>query len=149
MNGRDQKQLLHRWYKKRIKNWQLIVIFLFCLLTSLFLMRQNNLKMIELRNLVIQADEQNGDVRGALKKLNYHVFHHINTEIVRPIELVHSYNREAQAVLQAANNGSHRDIYAEATRACERQGIPVTSIAQCAAEYAIKNNPGKIGRAHV
>jgi hypothetical protein len=142
MNGREQKQLLQHWRKKHIKTWQLVALFLACLISSLLLMRQNNLKMVELRNLVIQADEQGGDVSGALKKLNEHVFHHINTKIVRPIELVHSYNRQAQAAIEAANKGSGRDIYAEATAACERRGIPITSIAQCAAEYALANNPG-------
>ncbi len=98
--------------------------------------------MVELRNQVILADEQNKDVGTALEKLNYHVFHHINTKIVRPIELVYSYNRAAKASIDAANRGSGRDIYAEATAACERRGIPIPSIAQCAADYALANNPG-------
>lgn len=98
--------------------------------------------MVELRNLVLQADEQQGDIAGALERLNQHVFSHMNTEIVRPIELVHSYNVQAQAVLEKASRGSGRDIYAEATAACERQGIPPTTIAQCAANYALQNNPG-------
>jgi cytochrome c5 len=70
--------------------------------------------------------------------LNEHVFNHINTEIVRPIELVNGYNRAAQAVIEAANRGSGKDVYAQATAACERRGVPIASIAQCAAEYALE-----------
>ena len=140
MNGWDHKHVVERWRKKRIRNWQLILLFILGILTSTLLLRQNKLKMIELRNAVIQADEQNGDVAGALKQLNEHVFNHINTEIVRPIELVHGYNRAAQAVIEAANRGSGKDVYAQATAACERRGVPIASIAQCAAEYALKNN---------
>lgn len=98
--------------------------------------------MVELRTAVVRADERGGDIAGAIEALNYHVFHHMNTKIVRPVELVGSYNRQAQAIIEAANKGSGRDIYAEATAACERRGIPLTSIAQCAANYAADNNPG-------
>lgn len=97
--------------------------------------------MIELRNAVLVADEAGGNVAGALEDLNHHVFHHMNTEIVRPIELVETYNRQAKAAIEAVNQVSGRDIYAEATQACERRGIPTTSIAQCAADYALQNNP--------
>lgn len=140
MNGWDQKRIKQHIRKRHIKTWQLFVVFCALSLTSLFLLRQNNLKMIELRNEVIRADEQAGDVSGALKRLNEHVFKHVNTELVRPVELVHSYNRQAQAAIEAANRGSGRDVYAEATRACERQGVPIANIANCAAEYALRNN---------
>jgi len=140
MNGWEHKRVVERWRKKRIRNWQLVALLMVGIVLSVVLLRQNNLKMVELRNAVIQADEKNGDVAGALKNLNEHVFNHINTEIVRPIELVHGYNRAAQAVIEAANRGSGVDVYAQATAACERRGVPVASIAQCAAEYALQNN---------
>lgn len=105
-------------------------------------MRQNNLKMVELRNAVVVADEQGGDTAGAIEALNQHVFRHMNTEIVRPIELVNAYNRQARIAIEAANRTSGRDIYAEATQVCERRGVPLASIAQCAADYAATNNPG-------
>ncbi len=141
MNGWDQTRLTQQTRKRHLKTWHLIALLVISLVSSLLLMRQNNLRMIELRNAVIQADEQAGDVTGALQKLNEHVFNHINTEIVRPIELVHSYNRQAQAAIEAANRGSGRDVYAEATKACERQGVPIANIANCAAAYALQNNP--------
>lgn len=142
MYGWNAKELLRRLRKRRVKLWHLFAAVFVLVLASLYLLRQNNLRMVELRNLVIQADEQQTDVAGALERLNEHVFHHMNTEIVRPIELVTSYNVQAQAILEKASKGSGRDIYAEATAACERQGIPPTTIAQCAANYAIENNQG-------
>ena len=142
MNGWNQNQLYNQLRKKKIKTWLLVVVFLFSILITVGLLRRNNIKMIELRNQVIVADEQNKDVKLAIEKLNYHVFHHVNTKIVRPIELVHGYNRAAKASIDAASRGNGRDIYGEATQACERRGIPVPSIAQCAADYALANNPG-------
>lgn len=98
--------------------------------------------MVELRNNVIVADEQDSGLAEAIRQLNHHVFHHMNTAIVRPVELVNTYNRQAKAAIEAANQSSGRDIYAEATQVCERRGVPLASIAQCAADYAASNNPG-------
>lgn len=97
--------------------------------------------MIQLREQVIVADKKGEGVDQALTELNTHIFKHMNTRVVRPIELVHTYNRQAQAVVEAAQKGSGRDIYAEATAACERRGIPLSSIAQCITNYANKNAP--------
>jgi len=97
--------------------------------------------MVKLRSEVVAADESGGDVGAKLKALNDHIFRHMNTQIVRPVELVGTYNRQAQAVIEAANKNTGRDIYGEATQNCERRGIPLTSIAQCAADYALANNP--------
>lgn len=142
MTGREEKQLLRHYSKLHIKTWQLLLLFFVFLGLSVFFLRQNNLKMVELRNNVIIADEQALDVSEALQALNNHVFNHMNTKIVRPIELVQTYNRQAKVAIEAANRSGNRDIYSEATTACERRGVPTTSIAQCAANYALENNPG-------
>jgi hypothetical protein len=141
MNGWQKKQFLQRWRKLKIKSWQLLILFVVLIGLTVFFLRQNNLAMVQLRNQVVVADEQGGDVSAALKDLNTHIFKHMNTEIVRPIELVNTYNKQAQLVIEAANKASGRDVYAEATAACERRGVPLSSIAQCAADYALQNNP--------
>ncbi|MFO0971108.1 MAG: hypothetical protein U0520_02020 [Candidatus Saccharimonadales bacterium] len=142
MNGWQEKRFLRHWRRLHVKSWQLVLLLVAGVLCTVFLLRQNNLRMVALREAVVAADKNGADVTGALERLNYHVFHHMNTKIVRPVELVNTYNRQAQAVIEAANKNSGRDVYAEATAACERRGIPLASIAQCAAEYAVTNNPG-------
>ncbi len=142
MDGWHTKQFVHHWRKKRIKTVYLLLAFVIFLGLSVFFLRQNNLKMVELRNQVVQADEQGGDIQGALTRLNEYVFRHMNTQIVRPVELVNTYNRQTQAIIETANLASGRDVYGEAAAACERRGVPLTSIAQCAADYALSNNPG-------
>lgn len=141
MSGWKRALSLQGLRKKRIKTWQLVVGLVILLSLSAYFLRQNNLQMVRLRNAVVQADEQAGDVAGALKDLNHHVFNHMNTEIVRPIELVHSYDRAAQAAIEAASKTSAPNIYAEATKRCEQQGVMLTSIAQCASEYIMRNKP--------
>lgn len=142
MKGWQPTQLWRKRPKQSIKTWYLILALGMSLLANVYLLRQNNLTMVALRNQVVWADETQTDVAGALTRLNQHVFNHMNTQLVRPVELVHTYNRQAQAAIEAAHRGSGRDVYAEAAAACERRGVPLTSIAQCAADYATANDPG-------
>lgn len=129
-----------------MKTWQLLVLLVIMISISGYFLRQNNLQMIRLRNAVVQADEQGGDIPGTLKRLNDHVFNHMNTEIVRPVELVNTYNRAAEAAVRAASKPTSNDVYQEATRHCEQQGVMLTTIAQCASDYIMRNRPGNLQR---
>jgi hypothetical protein len=54
---------------------------LVCGVVSVFAMRANNLKMIELREQVFQADKEDGDVESALRELRSFVYGHMHTEL--------------------------------------------------------------------
>ena len=140
MNGWRTNRFVRSVKSKHFKLWELLLITLFFAICSVVFLRQNNLKMIELRNQVIVADKTGVGVEQALENLNKYIFKHMNTQVVRPIELVNTYNRRAQAIIQASQSSQNRDIYAEGTLACERRGIPLSSIAQCIAQYANDNN---------
>lgn len=129
------------WRKKRIKTGYLLAILLVGVVSSAYFLRQNNLKMVELRDAVGDADKSGKNLEQAIENLNAHIFTHMNTTTVRPIELVNTYNRQAEAAIRAANSSSKKDVYKEAAAACEQRGVPLTSIAQCAAEYATQNSP--------
>lgn len=89
---------------------------------SAFFMRQNNLRMIELRNLVMQADEQNKDIPAALNNLQSYIATHMNTSMGdRGIYLEHSYQRAYDAAVQkAAQGGSASAVtYQQADKACQ------------------------------
>lgn len=128
----------------KVKIWQLLLATVLFASLSAATLRHNNLRMTELREAVITADKSGEGVSEALEELNSYIFKHMNTQVVRPIELVNTYNRQAQAVIQAAQQGSGRDIYAEGTAACERRGIPLSSIAKCIAEYGAQNAPSVV-----
>lgn len=82
--------------------------------------------MLELRDAVFTADEQNGDVEGALRDLREHVYSHMNTDLTAgenaiypPIQLKFTYERlldAEQAKLQSGNG----DLYTQAQKHCER-----------------------------
>lgn len=141
MRGWKLHQKGRVWRRKKVHTSWLLLAFLLCAALSIYFLRQNNLKMVELRSAVIAADKTGDGVEATLLALNEHIFSHMNTTTVRPIELVNTYNRQAQRIIEEANKGSGRDVYNEAAKACEQRGVPLTSIAQCAAEYASKNSP--------
>ena len=123
-----------------VKTGYLLLFLPFTLFLSVYSLRQNNLEMVELRNIVIAADRTGKGLEGALVALNAHIFRHMNTTTVRPVELVYTYNRQAQAAIQLASGTKSSNTYQKAAAACEQRGIPLTSIAECAAEYALSHS---------
>ncbi len=140
MSGWNKKKV-SVWRKKRVKTWQLLIALVILVLSSVYFLRLNNLKMVELREAVISADKTGKNLQESIEALNSHIFTHMNTTTIRPIELVNTYNRQAQAVIKAASSTNSKDVYKQAAKVCEQRGIPLTSIAQCAADYATKNSP--------
>jgi hypothetical protein len=85
---------------QRIKPIYLIVIFFVFVGLAIYGLRSNYSKMVELRQAVSAADEQNGDVEKALQELRVHVYGHMNTNlssgntnIKPPIQLKARYER--------------------------------------------------------
>ncbi len=107
------------------------------LLAGVFFLRQNNLQMISLRNLALQADEQNKDVPKALTNLRNYIAAHMNTGMgEQGIYLEHSYRRSYDvAVVAATHNGSDSAVvYQNADNACKSQfseDAAFLSYAQC------------------
>jgi hypothetical protein len=123
--------------KRKVKTWQLGIAFVFLVLLSVYLLRQNNLKMVELRSAVVAADEKGVGVKESIESLNTHVFKHMNTKIVRPIELVHTYNRQVKAAVEGSRQIGTPEAYNQAVQLCQSRGIPASSLAQCAVDYLV------------
>ena len=105
-------------------------------------LRQNNVIMGELRDKVIAADAENGDVNAALDQLSNHIFSHMNTQMSQPVNLVGSFNRAVErARANAEQNGANPEIYREAQAACENPNVVLTVRAQCVYDYVIGNSP--------
>ena len=128
--------------------WRLFFSSLLFLIIGLFFLRSNNITALEKYRDVIKADENNGSVYEKLDDLQSYTFSHLNSGVGRPVQLVNTYNRDAnkvfdvaQAKIDSQGGGDKKDIYLEAQKACEAKGIPITARAQCAADYAIANNP--------
>lgn len=143
--------LYGKWHRWRIISLALIIVGLvvssaLCALA----LRQNNLKMVELRAAVYEADENNGDVETALNELRQFVYSHMNTNLSSgssseaPIQLVNRFNAavEAEQARIAALTGEVNQVYIDAQRQCEVSSVPLTVRAQCMQDYVSTHGKG-------
>lgn len=140
------KRHLHHQYRKirAFKPWYFLAIAVVFLLIGIFGLRQNSLKVVELRDAVYAADEQNGDVEGALRDLRGFVYSHMNTNlssgnfsIKPPIQLKHRYERLASAEAERVK-ALNIEIQKKAESLCAAQhpGAGFNSArVSCIAEY--------------
>lgn len=107
---------------RRIKTWQLLIVFVLLIAASVYTLRQNNLGMVERRNLVKQADENNDNVQAALTELQRYVASHMNTNLGEGIFLEHSYQRAYDMAVQAAANAVNpsSQVYKDAEATCRQ-----------------------------
>lgn len=149
----NKRYLHHLWRRFRVlKPWYFLVIAVVFGVISIFALRSNYENMVKLRETVYAADEQNGDVSGALNNLRNYVYQHMNTNlssgntgIYPPIQLKYTYDRLVQAhgTDTAAQNAR---IYTEAQAYCERQNSADYSgrnRVPCIEEYVSKHSVGK------
>lgn len=121
----DKRRLHHLWTNIRpLRPWYFFAAAGLCLVVGIFALRANNLKMVELRSAVYQADKDNGDVSAALTELQHHVTTHMNTNlssgdssVYPPIQLKYTYERLREADLRTSNE----QVYIDAQAHCERQ----------------------------
>jgi len=124
----DKKRLHHKLTRlERIPYWGLFIAGVLLLFVSVFALRANNQTMIELRQAVFTADEQDGDVEKALTDLREYVYSHMNTSLTSgdnairpPIQLKYRYERLVIAE-QAKQNTDNETIYTDAQNFCEQQ----------------------------
>jgi hypothetical protein len=119
----DKRRLHHQWtYIRLVRPWYFFIFMLACLIVGVFALRANNLKMVELRDAVYQADKDGGDTSKALTELQRHVTSHMNTglsagntSVYPPIQLKYTYDRLREANAKTTNE----QIYTEAQQHCE------------------------------
>jgi hypothetical protein len=120
----DRRKLHHIWTDVRaVRPRYFFIAALLCLGVSLYALRANNLRMVELRDAVYAADKDNGDVSKALTELQRYVSRHMNTRLTGPngvyppIQLKYTYERLRAESAKASNE----QVYTDAQRQCEAQ----------------------------
>lgn len=127
----------------KIKTWQLLVVLIPLLFLDATLLRTDHIRMVELRDAVLAADEAEDDEKIAetLTNLREFVFSNIVVNIVEnngvqrvtfgtgPFYLEHQYIRAANAALKRAEEQMSSDdnpngnVYALASQVCQPQAI--------------------------
>lgn len=143
----NKKKLHHLWVRlKPVSYWYFLIMFVLSALVAVSALRQNNLKMIQLRESVTKADEQGTGVEEALRALREHVYSHMNTDLATnnsirpPIQLKHTYQRLSDAERERVSE-LNKKVSNDAVAYCEGNqpsGL-LTSRAQCVADYVTRN----------
>lgn len=128
---------------RKIKTWQLLLILIPLLFVDATLLRMDHIKMTELRDAVLSADESenNEEVSRTLEELKDFVFSNIVINVVDdngnqkitfgtgPFYLEHQYLRAANSALKEAEKNLSSDtnpngnIYQLASNVCQPQAI--------------------------
>jgi hypothetical protein len=110
---------------------------------SIYALRSNNVRMLELRQAVYNADEAGKDVEKPLNELRTFVFAHMNTTLrpvdgsEAPIQLVNSYNRAVEAEQQKIERLiKNSPLYSTAQAECAKARLSNSQErAQCIEDY--------------
>ncbi|MGD8373249.1 MAG: hypothetical protein PVI21_00095 [Candidatus Woesebacteria bacterium] len=140
----SNRRQVHYWWRmlRRIKVWQLMILLAIFSVASVELLRQNNLGMIELRNMVKMADEQGNDAqtKQSLADLQSYIYSHMNTSMgERGIYLEHTYQRAYERTIQEGmkDDSESRNLYNSADEACQsvfNKTYSFPAYTQCVAE---------------
>lgn len=117
---------LHHYYRNIafVKAWYFLVPALVFALLAVHGLRSNYSTMVKLREAVYVADQQDGDVEGALVQLRSHVHSHMNTNLTSgrnairpPIQLKARYDRLVTAEAERVK-AANVNINKEAEQVC-------------------------------
>jgi hypothetical protein len=144
----EDKRKLHHFMVAigRIKVWQLLLIFALLVVLSAYLLRQNNLQMVEYRNLVKMADESGEGIEASLTNLQKYVTNHMNTNLGEGIFLENSYQRAYDAALKQAAGvvNPSSATYIQSERECRDQygSVSFQLYLQCIQQRVSSLSPG-------
>lgn len=124
----NKRHLHHTWTRlRKIRPWYFLGLTLVFGTICLVSLRHNNEQMVRLRQAVYTADQQNGDVEGALRSLREYVYSHMNTSLSTgpnsvhpPVQLKYTYER-LQAAQEAQLAQTNSSLYNDAQKFCESQ----------------------------
>lgn len=144
------KRHLHYIHRRLepISPWFFLALCGVFIVMSVGALRQNNIRMLELREAVYAADKTNGDTEAALRELREYVHAHMNTNlsansngIYPPIQLKYRYERLVAAEKNRVTR-ANAAIYTRAQEYCERRypvGLSGSGRIPCIQEYVSQN----------
>ena len=149
------RRQLHHYYRqvKFIRPRYFLLIALIFFGMAVYGLRQNNLKMVELREAVIAADKRDGDIETALSNLRNYVYSHMNTDLSSgqfainpPIQLKAKYERliaEQKKNLDKANERVEEQ--AKAVCVAEHPGEGYNSPRVACVQKYVQQNASQVG----
>lgn len=109
---------------RRVRTWQLLLIFILGVFVSMTFLRLNNIGMAQRRAAVLQADKdgRDGDLSSRMLELQHYVTGHMNAS-TGPFYLEELYNRDAQRAIEAATDDTNPsgNVNVKAREVCDPQ----------------------------
>ena len=144
----DKRKLHYFWRRlNKVSYWYFFIAFVVTLAVGVIALRNNNMEALELRERVIQADKEDGDVEAALRDLREFVHSHMNadlttgTGIQHPVQLVHRYERLVNEERERVEEVNEQ-IYPTAQNICEQQypgAAPTEQRINCIEDYVLQH----------
>lgn len=126
---------LRRLFKK-VKLWQVFLLFVLTLVLAVLALRNNNLEMVKLRDTVIAADKAGNseELEEAALRLQNYVAKHMNTDTGQ-IALQNTYDQAVEEAFKNANQLDGSQSYDIATEKCKALAVNgYQAYAQCVAD---------------
>lgn len=140
----SKRKIYHLMLRLRpISYWYFIVILIISSFVAMYMLRQNNLTALRLRDNVLEVDKKDGDVESALRELREFTYSHMNSNlssdsgIYPPIQLKYRYERLV-AKEQERVKINNADLYSAAQADCEQRfpgGFSGSNRLPCIQEY--------------
>ncbi len=141
--GGKLKEKIKKRKKIKIKTWVLILLLIPLTFADIWLLRQNHIKMTELRDAVLQADADEDDekLEAALIELRDYTFNNVVINVVEengtqkitfgtgPFYLEHQYLKAAKKALEEAekkmsgDNNPYGNVYGKAGEICRARAL--------------------------
>lgn len=108
---------------RKVRVFYLVILVALGVGTSVLALRHNNMQAVELRDIVLKADQQNGDIETPLRQLREFTYSHMHSGLAAPdppVQLKYRYERLVAAE-EAKVKDANAQLYTEAQRQCEAQ----------------------------
>ncbi|MCA9325194.1 hypothetical protein KDA23_03990 [Candidatus Saccharibacteria bacterium] len=124
----NKKQMHHLWTRLRpLKPWYFFALAAVFGVIGAFALRDNNLRMAELRDAVYAADKSGHGVEESLQELRSYVGSHMNTSlssgsdsVYPPIQLKYTYQRLVEKA-GSTTSEENATLYSSAQKYCEKK----------------------------
>ncbi len=142
--GSDKQRIRKTIYNlRRVKTWQMIIIFILLAFVAASFLRLNNVGMVQRRDAVLAADKNNqpDEIRSRLYDLQRYVVEHMNSD-TGVFYLQDQYNRDTQKVIDVIKSTTGgQTVNAKAEAVCKPQFTHYTyAYTQCMLNEITKAN---------
>ncbi len=146
----DKRRLHHIWTLIRpVRHYYFLIAAVLFFIVGVIAFRQNNITALKLRDEVVKADQENGDVEAALRRLRTHVANHMNSDLAggaanvqQPVQLRYRYERLVTVEKDRVSKENEK-IYNQAQTECERRfpaGLSGAGRVPCIEQYVSSKN---------